>query len=993
MRRYLRWSLHFLVGCVAVGCTGADPSGASKEAAGEGQNMDLDSVQSALGRSHEAEAGSLVMSGHPDSALVLFDSAIATFGRARDTAGLGGAWFAKARAHVMLGDLRASIAAGRKSVAFMSRPVPDPLNVLGRAMANVGMSYDESGMPDSALVYLLAADSVMRTRGAPAYGRAIINNSIAAVSMVRGEHGRAIDHALEAHAVFSDSATLFPPHVRPVNVLATCDVNLAQAYNALDWKERALRHASRALALLDTTMTTMHGMDRHIAMRTLHKAHNAMIDVLRGMGRYAEARKHAVAGLALAREMVSVEDPVMTAAHAHLALTAVDMAEMALATSHADTAVALFRRYRTNPAYQASPYYGQMGMILALRGLLHAHEGDTVSAERIFKEALDFLTHCTLLGDEGHPDPAAYGLLSQAAHVWSLRAIACAAVHERTGDLIWLERSSMAVDQMLHCARSLMAGTDIHERTLLAGILWTAIGHGLEIAVTAHELTGDTAHAARVLRILEIARNAREDRSRGGWLGGLPSDQRRAIALLSDAERQLARGRAERGDVATSSDTLIRMKQRVDSLRATLRRDLPQVNDALYFKPVPSLPLLQAGLGEGQVLVEYFSAPDLLYALWVGRDTLIIQRKTLSADTLQAMVDAFVGSLKLIEPGTDNGSGRSLYRYLLADGIAALHPSSLVIVPDGALWRIPFEGLRIDGGGMDGACLLDSMVIGYMHSAGMLFADPPRRPHREQENFIGMAPVHFAHVPTAVHRSAGVEGGVTAGSFGDLPATEEEVRLSAEIMGGLVFLDEDVSRKTLQANAWRGRVVHMATHAVVDPIRPERSALLLHSAPVPQGTGSQEGLFFASELFTMDLSADLVVLSACATGAGRFQRGEGVLSLARAFDQAGAANVVTSLWVVDDRATKDIMVKFYEHLAQGMGKADALAEAKRWYRLENPNAPPSHWAAFILIGDNEPVKLKKRSPLMTVMVTAGLFLLTGTSIWLMRRSQQRRLAA
>ena len=99
--------------------------------------------------------------------------------------------------------------------------------------------------------------------------------------------------------------------------------------------------------------------------------------------------------------------------------------------------------------------------------------------------------------------------------------------------------------------------------------------------------------------------------------------------------------------------------------------------------------------------------------------------------------------------------------------------------------------------------------------------------------------------------------------------------------------------------------------------------------------------------------------------------GEGVRSLARSFMLAGARSTVSSLWKVDDLATKEIMVKFYEKLADGLGKADALTEAKRWYRKEHPDAPPSKWAAFILIGDNEPVHLIKRSPVRPWMWGAG----------------------
>ncbi|MBV6405822.1 MAG: CHAT domain-containing protein [Flavobacteriales bacterium] len=115
------------------------------------------------------------------------------------------------------------------------------------------------------------------------------------------------------------------------------------------------------------------------------------------------------------------------------------------------------------------------------------------------------------------------------------------------------------------------------------------------------------------------------------------------------------------------------------------------------------------------------------------------------------------------------------------------------------------------------------------------------------------------------------------------------------------------------------------------------------------------------------------------------------MSLGRAFNYAGVPNVVASLWKVDDLATKEIMVKFYEKLAEGMGKADALAEAKRWYRNEHPDAPPSKWAAFILIGDNEPVHLKKRSPVRPWMWGGPVLVLVAAFVW--HRRRRARLAA
>ena len=195
-----------------------------------------------------------------------------------------------------------------------------------------------------------------------------------------------------------------------------------------------------------------------------------------------------------------------------------------------------------------------------------------------------------------------------------------------------------------------------------------------------------------------------------------------------------------------------------------------------------------------------------------------------------------------------------------------------------------------------------------------------------------------------------------------------------------------------------GDVLHFAMHAYSSP-DPMRSGLLVRAdAGAPDGTRSagdesvkDDGVLHAFELLTHPVRSPMVVLSACETGQGAHQDGEGVRSLARAFMLAGAQSTVSSLWKVDDRATKEIMVKFYEHLAEGMGKADALAEAKRWYRRTYPNEPPSKWAAFILIGDNEPVRLKKRSPVKPWMIVLGALVLVGAA-WAYRQRTSRKAA-
>ena len=144
------------------------------------------------------------------------------------------------------------------------------------------------------------------------------------------------------------------------------------------------------------------------------------------------------------------------------------------------------------------------------------------------------------------------------------------------------------------------------------------------------------------------------------------------------------------------------------------------------------------------------------------------------------------------------------------------------------------------------------------------------------------------------------------------------------------------------------RYIHFATHGFLDELHPGRSGILLSRAP----DSKEDGILQTSEIMRLKLNADIVTLSACSTGLGKFVNGEGVLGLTRAFFYAGARNVAVSLWNVNDSATAALMKSFYLNLRRGLPKREALREAKlSLLRSSQPSwRHPYFWAAFVLEG-------------------------------------------
>jgi CHAT domain-containing protein len=150
-------------------------------------------------------------------------------------------------------------------------------------------------------------------------------------------------------------------------------------------------------------------------------------------------------------------------------------------------------------------------------------------------------------------------------------------------------------------------------------------------------------------------------------------------------------------------------------------------------------------------------------------------------------------------------------------------------------------------------------------------------------------------------------------------------------------------------------------HGILNKKLPQNSAL----AFTEQKDSSQDAFLYAYEISQLPIRADLIVLSACETGYGKFQQGEGVLSLGRSFFYAGAPSLVMSLWSINDQATQQIMQAFYQGLELGQSQTQALRQAKLHYlqhtQAQVEAAHPAFWAALQQVGADRPVALHRKA--------------------------------
>jgi CHAT domain-containing protein len=186
----------------------------------------------------------------------------------------------------------------------------------------------------------------------------------------------------------------------------------------------------------------------------------------------------------------------------------------------------------------------------------------------------------------------------------------------------------------------------------------------------------------------------------------------------------------------------------------------------------------------------------------------------------------------------------------------------------------------------------------------------------------------------------------------------------------------------------RFRIVHIATHGIINSERPDMSGILL--SLFDQQGRSQNGFLGLHDIYTLKLPADLIVLSACSTALGKDVKGEGLVGLTRGFMYAGAAGVVASLWKVDDEATAELMKYFYAALLQkGLPPAAALRDAQLELAKQPRWQSPYYWAGFVIQGQYDqtdsftPKGSGKTIP--AVIAFAGASFLLASVLFLRRR--------
>jgi len=405
-----------------------------------------------------------------------------------------------------------------------------------------------------------------------------------------------------------------------------------------------------------------------------------------------------------------------------------------------------------------------------------------------------------------------------------------------------------------------------------------------------------------------------------------------------------------------------------------LKRTNPRYYKMRYGSIYKSLGDLQQTIPAGTTVVRYIFNDESLFA--VVADNKQKQLYPLKGKLLQEQIAAL--SQHSMDAVKTSELLYGLYQQLWAPFATAISNKKIVIIPDGILYNLSFEILTptkiASFNDLATKSLVANHAISYRYSLFLLEA--PNKNAAANGNFVAFAP-GFTDAIKSKYRNDIKDGEAADDSYLSLlpqPFTISLVSKIQKLFGGNLYLNEQSTITNFRSNARRHSIIHIGTHAESNNLHPEYSRLIFaKSASAPLEANS----LFMPDIYNCDMSSGLTVLTACESGKPGYKDGEGMISLAHAFNYAGSESILTGLWKIDEQASMQLMDEFYQNLAAGLPKDEALQQAKLWY-LKNNNGrmlAPQYWAGLVLMGDTAPLQLQPNRSYTLWWIALGVALL------------------
>jgi CHAT domain-containing protein/tetratricopeptide (TPR) repeat protein len=509
----------------------------------------------------------------------------------------------------------------------------------------------------------------------------------------------------------------------------------------------------------------------------------------------------------------------------------------------------------------------------------------------------------------------------------------------------------------------------------------TAIASALDIAKS----TGDSQYLQEAFELSERSKSMLMtdmlQEQTAAQAGGVPDS---LVNKLQDLKRALHVAEKKRFDAITTQesaaeqeaeDRIFEINQELDILKRHFEKAYPKYYKLKYDENQVSLAEIQKALEPGSMLLEFFEGNQTIYIFSVYKDRIEVASFERTAD-YNRLFTRFSNSLIDVESFIKNPvkvyndfikRSHQLYQALIAP-VDLQGIQRIIIIPDGELSYLPFEVLltkpitpvedeqeTMQANFKILPYLLRDFSTNYNYSGRLWLERNLLSKNAVNNRILALAPKYTgATMPEwRGKREVSLRKKLT-----DLPGAFDEVLHLKENYAGAFYSNYDANEAILKKEAANYGILHLAMHGLVNTKKPEFSGLAL----AEDQSQEEDNFLYAYEIEQLPIQTSLIVLSACETGIGQYQKGEGVVSIGRSFVYAGAPSLLMTLWNLNDQSGAFIIEEFYRNLNNGLEKDEAIRQAKLYYlkTYSQEFAHPFLWAAFIQVGSYESISIASK---------------------------------
>jgi CHAT domain-containing protein/tetratricopeptide (TPR) repeat protein len=646
--------------------------------------------------------------------------------------------------------------------------------------------------------------------------------------------------------------------------------------------------------------------------------------------------------------------------------------------------------------------------ILLVWGRIEADQNNDAEAINLYQQALEQISTKYKGSKSAFNNPALDDIKYKrsALPILDAKAASLLKLYYKTKDAKYLKAAEETQELALQALKITHVEFDWESsKETLAGSNYNLIETYLGIMKAYAEKPGSKAadYIERAFRTAEYAKTGllleQINKAAAITYSGIPSEltrrEHKLKQIISFCKQQISKAELSNStnDLTAIREELIAATEEYNALVKTFERDFPLYYAFKYADNTIDIKMVQQKLlGKNELALEYVLGERELFVFVITKAGVQLKSKTLPSGFKATLAELRTNLTDFEAYIRGNNTvfndfvrlSNLVYNTLLADVLDDKTYDALYVIPDGELSYIPFELLISTTKGKSNdfsslAYLIRRFPISYSMSLSHLYQQEYGRKIKPGKKLAAYAPSYeLEGIPEDFELDESAVATIRRYGLVPLPGALEEAQNIAKLCNGTAITGTAATEHRFKENVGQYNIIHLAMHAVLEDRNPMMSKLIF--TPTPDSLEDQQ--LTIAELYQLPLNAELAVLSACNTGMGKLQRGQGIISLSHAFAYAGCRSTLMSLWEVPDQITSQLMENFYKYLREGKPKNEALRLAKLDILEGNKSfTHPFFWSTFVASGDMRPVYPRSNLWLFALIAVLGV----GGIYWYSRK--------